>query len=177
MGVPLNILEPLVGSIKGCTFASLDAVTVPTPGVIKMSSGVQVILFSSKESGYERMVRRRLIEAGKEPNNFVLSDLPWGEKVDGGPLIRHNGKMYLQGIVLNPGQARWFVGTLNNRAGWKEIDGSKLAVSKRKTPNQGLGSRSVYVAAYNVENITNLRLLGETLRPTEGAGGGGDERH
>src|SRR3990167_9195349 len=89
----LDLLGPL-SAIRGCTFASLDTTTSPRPfyEVVRKNEGV--LLFANQEgSGYERMVRRRLEEAGKDPAGFVLGDLPWGERIVGSPLFSHKGKL------------------------------------------------------------------------------------
>lgn len=149
----------LLATIQGCTFAALDAETRPVPGVKKITTGERVLLFTNKNcSGYENMVKRRLREAGKNPDNFVLSDLPWGERVKGTPLIEHNGKYYLQCICLDPGQSEYFIAN-------RKVDPEYLNLPKKR-PNQGLGDNSVYVHTYALESITRLSVKGEIIEFT-----------
>lgn len=153
----LNQIKDLLSSINGCTFASLDACTEPTPGVRKVTTNERVILFTNKvqESGYANMVRRRLEQAGKNPDDFVLSDLPWGERVPETPLIYHAGRHYLQTVLLHPGEEKCFIG---------KHEVSCKTMFPNKGTNQGLSDDSeVVVRTYKLENITAIRLLGEEV--------------
>lgn len=149
----------LLSRIQGCTFASLDAQTLPTPGVRKVTTGESVILFTNrKDSGYKRMVERRLIEAGKDPKNFVLGDLAWGSRIPHTPLIEHKGSLYLQTILLRPGKSEYFLSGMN-----KPVDPKHLFLKERRT-NQGLPpSEEVIVNTYKLSNIIRLTVLGETM--------------
>jgi hypothetical protein len=149
----------LLAGINGCTFASLDSVTFPKKGIRCVSIGTNVILFTNKtgESGYGAMVKRRLEEAGKNPDNFVLGDLPWGERIEGTPLIYHagQGRHYLQTVILHPGASRYYIGE-------REVDASILGA--KPSPNQGLPKgREVIVNTFALDSITRITLLGETI--------------
>jgi hypothetical protein len=150
-------LENLLDKVNGCTFANLDAETEPSKGIRKVTTGTRVILFTNKKSsGYENMVKRRLVEAGKNPDNFVLSDLPWGERVPNTPLIENKGKTYLQCILLSEGQSKYFIGE-------REVGGQGLGLRGR-WPNQGLApDDAVKVACFNLDNIQKITLMGETI--------------
>lgn len=152
----LNEINDLLSRINGATFASLDAETEPSPGIRKVTIGERVMLFTNKGgSAYGKMVQRRLMEAGLNPLNFVLGDLPWGERVEGTPLILHKGRYYVQCIVLDSGVSTFFIG------GIRSEDPSGLRLSRRRS-NQGLcRTDEVIVSTYRLENITRLRLLGE----------------
>lgn len=154
----LLVLKNLLMEINGCTFATIDAETVPSPGIRKVTTGKRVILFTNKKSsGYDNMVRRRLIEAGKNPDNFGLGDLPWGTRVPDSPLITHGPKTYLQVIELHPGASRFFL------LDGKEVAEKDLNLRSRRT-NQGLSEEDeVLVCAYNIENITRIVLMNEQL--------------
>jgi hypothetical protein len=149
-----RVLLDLLDRINGCTFASLDAETVPSPGLRKTETGKRIILFKSPH--YSDIVRRRLVEAGKNPDDFALGDLPWGSRIEGTPLIENKGKIYLQVIELAEGKVeyRLFNGTL--------VNPSELMLRSTRT-NQGLGDNGVHVRAYNIDNITRIALLGEVL--------------
>jgi hypothetical protein len=151
------VLENLLDKINGCTFANIDATTEPSNGIRKETTGIRVILFTNKKSsGYENMVKRRLIEAGKNPDNFVSGDLPWGEQVPNSPLVEHKGKVYLKCVLLSEGQPRYFIGN-------REVSGNGLGL-RGSWPNQGLPpSDAVKVACYNLEHIKKITLMGETL--------------
>ena len=145
---------PLLEQIHGCTFASLSARTV-TKGVIRVVSGEQVILFRMKEgSGYENKVNRELRKLGRDPS-FRVGRLPWGERVADLPLITHNGNYYLQTIPIKQGETHYFIGAMEvPRPSWLD----------RPVGGQGLPpGHGVLVQAYNIDNITKLKLKGETL--------------
>jgi hypothetical protein len=153
-----EILSALLAQIKGCSFANLDTETVPTPGIRKIVTGQRVIMFTNTNcSGYENMVKRRLLEAGKNPENFVLGDLPWGTRVPNSPLIEHKGKTYLQVISLSPGLVKYV--SLTGR----EIDDPEAFGIRERPRNQGLGADSVDVCCYNLDNIIRIALMGEEL--------------
>jgi hypothetical protein len=151
-------LQNLLDKIQGCTFANLDTITEPSPGIQKVTRGERVILFTNKKvSGYENMVRRRLEEAGKNPDNFVLGDLPWGSRVPNSPLIENKGKFYLQCIRLKEGRSRFFIGD-------REIQNPRGLMLKKRRTNQGLlEGEEVEVACYKLENIQKIALMDETL--------------
>lgn len=155
----LSVILPVVKLIRGATFATLDATTAPAKGIKKVSTGVRVILFNTKGgSGYESMVKRRLAEAGRNPDNFVVGDLPWGERVDGTCILQHHGVLYLQCIVLDAGSNDFFIGSLR-----VSPEGLGLREGCQRT-NQGLPVGSeVLVATYKLDSITAIRLMGEEL--------------
>lgn len=145
-----------IDKIKGCTFASIDSVTEPVRGLTWRHEGERVILFNCDHSGYEAMVRRRLEKEGKDPN-FTVDTLPWGERVKG-PLIHHKGKHYLQTIQLQPGTSVYKIGQTVIPAYEAE------RMLPRRSSNQGLElDNTVRVNTYNVDNITEIRLMGERL--------------
>lgn len=151
----LHEIKDLLDKIHGCTFASLDANTMEG-GIRRVVTNESVILFTNKGgSGYEGMVRRRLAEAGLDPSGFVLSELPWGERVEGTPLIyhKHKDRHYLQTILLKPGRVQAFINDT-------ELDPDVL--KKPGGRNQGLpDDRRVVVQTYGLDNILALRLMGE----------------
>lgn len=152
-------LRDMLEAVDGCTFASLDAETLPCKGVRRVVAGESVILFTNKGgSGYENMVKKRLKAAGKDPKNFALSDLPWGVRIKGTPFIAHNGKHYLQTILLAPGDVKYFIGS-------RQVTAEDVAPMLSKTTNtQGLpDEKAVVVQTYSVDNIKSIRAMGEVL--------------
>jgi hypothetical protein len=68
-----EILSALLAQIKGCSFANLDTETVPTPGIRKIVTGQRVIMFTNTNcSGYENMVKRRLLKPVKTLRTLSL---------------------------------------------------------------------------------------------------------
>lgn len=156
-------IENLLSAIQGCTFASLSAVTHPVPGMTKVTTGENVILFTNESgSGYERMVKRRLQEAGLDPRSFTVSDLPFGQRIPGTPLIVHKGKYYLQTVLIRPGEIEYTVGTLNPTP--ISVDVARAMLGGRFN-SQGLPEgRRVFVSTYALDNVTEIKLLGEIVR-------------
>jgi hypothetical protein len=152
----IEALQLLLARVNGCTFATIDSTTKPMPGLRKVTTGTRVLLFTNKEgSGYEEIVKRRLIEAGKDPRNFVLSDLPWGEKIPNTPIIANRGFYYLQTIVLKPGQSVGYVGN-------REVNPDDYCPPRRT--NQGLPKEDeVVVSTYRLDHIDRIALMGEVL--------------
>lgn len=153
----LEALELLLQKVECAAFATMATTTYPIPGLKKVTAGTRVILFTNTQgkSGYEEIVKRRLIEAGKDPRNFVLGDLPFGERIPNSPLIVHRGVYYLQTIVIEPGQSTYYTGN-------REIDPTGLLPSRRT--NQGLPKEDeVIVRTYRVDNIDSISLVGEIL--------------
>lgn len=156
-------IKGLLDLITGCTFASLDTLTIPAPGARKETTGTLVILFTNKKtrSGYENMVRRRLAGLGLDPSTFKVDDLPWGERVPDSPIIKRlDGKghsiYYLQTVLLKSGTPKYFVGRteIAKKDLWfKDED--------RLNAKQGLeSSRQVIVNTYLLASISAIRLMG-----------------
>lgn len=152
----LEALQMILDRVHGATFATLNTTTTPLPGLKKITTGVRVLLFSNTGiSGYEQMVKRRLKEAGKDPNDFVLGDLPWGERVGNTPIISYHGYYYLQTIVLSPGESHCYAGNI-------EVDINDF-IAPRRT-NQGLSKEDeVIVSTYRLDHIDRIQLMGEII--------------
>ena len=157
----LSQIEHLIARIDGCTFASLDATTKPSPGVRKVVVNEQVILFTNKRSsGYENMVKRRLEQAGLDPDTFTVGPLPWGERIPNTPLINCAGNLYLQCIIRKPGDASYFIGTRQ-----LSPEAAEAFIRKdRGSPNQGLPrDKEVVCRCYALATIDAIRLMGEEV--------------
>lgn len=163
-----DVLDVLT-EIKGCTFATLDCETVPSPGMLKRTTNERVILFTNQRvSGYEQMVRRRLVEAGKDPDSFRLNDLQWGERVPGTPLIKHETvretTYYLQTIVLKDGEVSAFIS--GEEILPADLPDIFLREKDRVAAGTGQGldpERAVLVRTYKLESIKKINVLGESI--------------
>lgn len=161
-------IKDVVDRIKGVTFASLDAIVYPVRGntvAKKTITQASVMLFRMEGSGYANTVRRRLIQEGKDSRSFELYDLPWGERVNNGPIIEHNGEYYLQCIVLSAGNVACYVG---NKEVAPAVFQSAFGRGGRDDYHQGLtAANAVIVRTFALKNITAMRILKET-RPVLG---------
>lgn len=157
------VLENIIAGIDGGALAILDATTHPHPAITKVTTGKRVLLFTNKNgSDYERIVRRRLVEVGKNPNNFELHDPKWGVRVIDTPLIEHRGKTYLQCIDITEGQSEYFM--LGERA-----DPNNLGLPVRRHNNQGLPpEEQVNVSCYDIANIDRLIVLKDVPITSDG---------
>lgn len=159
----VSLLMPTLTRIRGATFATLNATTWPNKSLRCVVEGERVILFSTNgESGYEAMVKRRLAEAGKDPDCFNVGPLPWGERVGNLPLILNKGEYYLQCIVLAPGKRTYYIGTTD-----VEVDPDLLdafGIKEKFSYGQGLPpEKQVDVRCYSVQNLESVVLMGERL--------------
>lgn len=165
----VNKVKEVLGRINGCTFAALDADFAPSAGFRKTIVGEVVLLYRTKGvSGYENMVRRRLVDCGRDPSNFTVGDLPWGERVEGLPLIENRGQFYLQTILTKEGEARHYLGTGQFE---QEVNPKDFpTVFKRDADiisaaeSQGLPpEKAVIVRTYKLESLTEIRLMSEKI--------------
>lgn len=149
-------LKLVIDKIEGADFALIDSTTYPRPSLRKVTVGTSVLLFTNEGgSDYERLVKRRLLEAGKDPRDFVLSDLPWGQRVPNSPFIYNHGMYYLQTIVLEPGLFTCYLGN-------REVDLNDFVPSRRT--NQGLPRKDeVIVSTYRLDHIDRIALMGQVL--------------
>jgi hypothetical protein len=165
----LERLKEVLSRISGVTFAALDADLEPAPGFRKVVKGEVVLLYHTKGvSGYENMVKRRLVDIGRDPSHFSVGDLPWGERVEGLPLIENHGKFYLQTILVKPGEKTCYLGSGQFEQEVKP--GDFPLIFQRETDvlssaaKQGLPpDRAVICRTYKLESLTELRLMHEKI--------------
>jgi hypothetical protein len=174
MGMTSDYLRAIIDcNVNGATFASLDTQTTVTllggkknwqqGRIYKRCLGNRVMLFSNKQvNGYEAQVKRRLEAAGLDPNSFVLSSLPWGERISGTPLITHKDKVYLQCVFMKPGNVRYFISDDNGdfyTIAKEQILGFN---DKSGSEHQGLERDSqVIVRTYAADSIRCIRAFSE----------------
>lgn len=120
----MKIEDVVMQALKGTTFMTMDTTTIVTcrktmpedrkmsnphyNSVVKHGLGHRVMLFQNlHSSGYDNMVKRRLIAEGKDPSSFELGPRKWGVRVTGTPFIKHNGKTYMEAIFLGAGRTHY----------------------------------------------------------------------
>ena len=169
-------LKAKLETVKGTTFAGLDTITnIKLKGgkknphqdrVTKRTTGANVILFSNVEhSPYVAMVKRRMEQEGKDPSEFEAKPRAWGSRVGKTPFIEHKDKYYLEVIFRSPGKSEYF---LDGKPIAKEdIEG--LEVEKSETAqeteaaSQGGIEEKIVIRTFAIENIEQIRLLGESI--------------
>lgn len=121
----MNLFQ-LLESVNGASFISLTTVTdvklnkftagkgsAPNPHfgrIVKVTEGANVMVFSNKNvNAYDAMVKRRLEAEGKSADDFKLGPRAWGTRLEGKPVVEHNGKYYLEVIFLKPGHSYYLM--------------------------------------------------------------------
>ena len=146
----LSILEPMGKS----SFAILSAETLVSPGIRKFTNQSKVILF--REPSYVTLVKQRLSNEGKLPDDFVVGET-WGERLPHLPILSHKDKFYLQTILDTPGNSWYRMG--RTILSVEEMEKSGMLPRGRHT-NQGLSEgNEVLVHTYLIDNISELKLL------------------
>jgi hypothetical protein len=162
--------------IKGVRFANMDTLTkVSLKGgksnpfkdrVFKKTVGSHVILANTTENVYENMVKKRLIEEGKDHTQFKLKPRTWGVRVGDTPFIDHSGKIYLECIFIKGGKSVYLVDGVETDP--EEIQG--LEIKKEETENlvddtkekpQGGLENQVIIRTYDISSIEKIRTGGK----------------
>lgn len=133
----------------GCTPVMIDTEKLEG-GIRKVTQGSKVLLTSSSNfSAYGYLVKQALVKAGKNAADFVLQDLPWGKRVPDSPLIEHKGKFYVQTILLEPGDTKYYIGDT-------EVTAEQLHIAPRRT-NQGLKREDeIIVNTYALDSVKSM---------------------
>ena len=166
----VNVLEVLAG-VSGASFMGVDVITEPTlkggksnphrGRVKKHVSDSQAIVFQNKfVNGYENMVKRRLVEEGKDAEDFKLSERPWGKRVPGLPIVEHTNKEgvtkhYLELIYMHPGKVEYY---LDNAPVKKEII---EGLEDKSEGEQGGLNNKVFIRTIALENVKAIRANGK----------------
>ena len=178
-------IEKLFSALKGCSFAGLDTVTEVKvtknmPGsprgknaianphhgrVTKRMTGARIMVFGNVNSnGYENMVKRRLEQEGKDPNDFVLSDRKWGERLKGSPMVKKaeadgSTSYYLEAIFMAPGETEYF---LDGVTPIEKEDVIGMSQSKPNDAAQAGLENMVQIRTFKLDSITQIRTDGLT---------------
>jgi hypothetical protein len=159
--------QTVFGSLAGGTFVGIDTLTAvkltggrrnPQQGrVQKRMTGAQVMVFSNDQSNaYERMVRRRLAEEGRDPDSFQLGPRAWGTRIAGTPFVEHKGQYYLETIFLRAGRVQYLLDG-------EPIDPELIqGLPERPESEAGQGGldRKVVIRTFALDSIIGLRAHG-----------------
>ena len=165
-------LANLLQTVNGASFISIDTRTscdkkmrktldtangrVPNPHygrVEKLQTGSSVMVFQNKTiNGYESMVKRRLVQEGKNPESFTLGERKWGKRIPNLPLVEHNGKFYLEVIYLKPGEVQYLLDG-------QPVDKDEiLGLQDSSKPAQGGLENNVIVRTFEMSSISAIRI-------------------
>ena len=159
-----------VDKVKGSTFISIDTMTEvkltggkknPYQGrVRKVTRGANVMIFAGTEqNGYENMIKRRMLEEGKDPSTFTLGKRAWGTRIGETPFIEHNGKHYLECIFISNGKTSYFVDNVETPE--DEIEG--IPEAKENPEGQGGIENKVIIRTFALDSIASIRMKGVEL--------------
>lgn len=169
-------IESAIASVDGASIANIDTITEvkltggkknPLQGrVQKRTVGSQVMMFTNKNSnGYENMVRRRLVQEGKNPETFELKPRAWGTRVEDSPLIEHTNAKgeyseYIEVIFLKSGTTEYLVdGQVTPK---DEIEG--IPASKVYETQQGGLEDQVVIRSFKLDSIESIRIGGQEYK-------------
>ena len=165
----LSTAQDALSRLSGGTFVGMDTLTEvklkggrknPMQGrVTKRMTGAQVMCFSNQNgSAYEALVRRRLEQEGKSPDDFQLGPRAWGTRIAGTPFVEHKMKHYLEVIFLRAGSVEFLLD--GQPIAREEIEG----LDEGSAGEQGGLENKVIVRTFALEGITALRANGQEWR-------------
>lgn len=172
-----TVLEAFA-NINGATFVGIDTDSVvslkggrknPQRGrVHKVTLGSTVMCFQNKHvNGYEAMVRRRLAQAGKDPDSFKLGPRVWGTRLPELPIVVHEKdgvvKHYLEVIFMHAGTSHYYMDTPDNIIPKDMIIGLETPPRPSETGQAGNNDR-VIIRTYDIASITALRINNTVYR-------------
>lgn len=161
-------LKNLISTIKGTTFAGLDTLTEvklkggkknPFQGrVQKKTTGANVMLYNDSSANvYGNMVKKRMVQEGKDPETFELKPRAWGVRIDNSPFIEHKDKYYLECIFISPGKSVYLVDGVETPK--DEIEGLETEKKVSETA-QGRIENKIILRTFSLDSIQEVRLKG-----------------
>lgn len=168
------------GDIAGTTFVGMDTETVvPLPGgrknpyqnrLTKRVTGSSVMAFSNANvNAYQNMVKRRLADEGKDPEDFKLKPRAWGQRIPGGAFVEHKGEYYIEVIFQHAGTVEFFLDgkPVDLTVGPLSTD-NWLDIPERKVNPNGQGGLSeekrVQIRTFKLDSIIEVRANGQVYR-------------
>jgi hypothetical protein len=167
-------MRKLIETVKGSTFAGITTKTsVKLLGgkknpmqnrVEKLTENSNVMIFSNcTKSGYEEMVKRRMIQENKDSSDFIVSNRAWGTRIGNSPFIEHNGKMYLECVFMKSGKSKYLLDGIEiNR---DDIEG--MPVKKEPTEayinSQGGIEDKVIIRTFSIDSIVSMKMRGKII--------------
>ena len=176
-------LQEIVESVKGTKFASIDTETpVKLKGgkknpyqnrVKKRTVGSTIILTNTPENVYANMVKKRLLEEGKDFTEYQMKPRAWGKRIDDTCFIEHQkdgeDKIYLETIFMHGGQSTYYVDDVETDPSTiegLEYDKEETTLKKdgtEKAVQQGGLDNKVIIRTYDINSILSVRINGEAF--------------
>lgn len=139
-----------------------NAVPNPQHGRItkKVVGSTTMVFGNSKSNAYDNMVKRRLVQEGKDPESFKISERTWGTRIAGTPFVEHvkDGAMkhYLEMIFIHAGESKYYLDGVEISK--DEIIG--LPVQKANPESQGGVDNKVQIRTISIDSIDAIRTEG-----------------
>jgi hypothetical protein len=160
--------ELIMDNVNGASFMGIDTETEvkltggkknPMQGrVTKQTVGSTVMVFANTDqSAYVNMVKKRMMQEGKDADEFEVKPRAWGERIDRTPFVAHKGGHYLECFFMSAGKSSYFLdGKFIEK---DDIEGLPVAAAVNEDSQGGIENK-VVIRTYNVESITAMRLQG-----------------
>ncbi len=150
VGIDCVTTEKVNKTIKGQKGEDGKALLNPHFGnVRKYNIGSQVMVFQNKNTNaYENMTKKRMAEAGIDPDNFQLGEHVWGKRIPNTPILVKKSDetcKYLEVIFIKSGEISY------------KFNGEAIAkddIIGRPNREQGI----VPIRAYSWDSIVGFRL-------------------
>lgn len=162
-------LKEMIGKINGTAPASIDTHTEvkllggkknPQLGrVTKRNVDGKIVLSNSSRNVYEFMVKKRLIEEGKDFTEFELKARPWGTRIGDTCFIEHKGEIYLEIIYEKSGKTIYYLD--GEEISEDEIQG--LPEKKVNEDSQAGLENKVIIRTVKISSIERIRSKGEIV--------------
>lgn len=176
-------------AVRGCTFASFDALTEPDMNktidgnrnnpnphygkVRKVLTSQLGMLFSNKTgSAYERMVNRRKEKEG-QPADFVVGERAWGTRVPNTSIVEHKGNHYLS-VIYHESPVTLAEKVAEMGLTLTEAEQELIDKLKRTVAYESKSGEVSYVIdnGNGWEPIAKDKIIGLRVKETEGKQGG-----
>jgi hypothetical protein len=167
-------IKEQIDTVKGTTFGGLTTVTeVKLKGgkknlmqgrVTKRTVGSNIMLFSNtKDSGYVSMVKRRMVNEGKDPDTFEVKPRAWGTRVGNSPFIEHKDKKYLECFFISPGKSTYFLdGVEIDKDDIEGLD-VKNTDTQAHVESQGGIEDKVVIRTFSLDSIESVTITGKEI--------------
>lgn len=127
--------------------------------VTKVTKNAVVIAYNNRKgSQYAAMVNDQLRAEGKAAT-FKAQPPTWGSRVDGTPIVEHDGDQYVEVVVATPGNVVYLVDGIPTHP--SRIVGLP---PEPRPPKQGGVDHPVVLKRYSLESIKRMRIKGRTVK-------------
>jgi hypothetical protein len=164
-------LQKVLQNLGSCTFASIVAEVEPklkspkTNGLVNPDGSSRIVkrskvtLAVGDNLSYKSVVNRRLEKVGEDKVDEV-QPRKWGERVPNTPFVIHKGQLYLESLVINVSDTRYFLDG-------KEVpksDVQHFLAEKTSSDTYGLGDNQPVWRDYKLSSIREVKTNNEVYQ-------------